>query len=241
VPRRVSRSLLDPSLLPVGRTVYRALSPPRWLPPEGIILLGHLSALAAAAGFALSPLRWWGGVVAALGVAGNHFADMIDGTHARATGQCRNGGELLDHFIDPISFSAWMIGMGVGAGVALESGWLGLGLAIPCVVLLFSIAVLTSIRAKMTGEFVLHAFGPTEFKTILVLHGCAMAVLVGLGAGEAVAGRVLAWTLGVLAAVGVLTLGWSLAWSVRLVNRTGAPPDTSEWAVCSRERSGDGG
>ncbi len=47
-------------------------------------------------GLAFSTRFWWGGLLAAAGVAGNHLCDVLDGTHARTTGQCRNGGELLD-------------------------------------------------------------------------------------------------------------------------------------------------
>ena len=111
-------------------------------------------------GLALSTTHWAGGILAAAGIAGNHFADCIDGTHARATGQCRNGGELLDHFTDPLSFAYWLVGMGVACA--------RIDLALVAVVILFAMAVLTNIKAKLIGEFTLAKYGPTEFKATLM-------------------------------------------------------------------------
>ena len=89
-------------------------------------------------------------ILTAIGVIGNHTADCIDGTHARRTGQCRNGGELLDHFTDPLSFAYWLVGIGVACG--------RLDLALVAVICLFAIAVLTNIKAKLIGEFTLAQF-----------------------------------------------------------------------------------
>ena len=112
---RVSHSFLDPFIIPWVPRLYHALHIPPRVPPEAIIGAGHLIAIAAAFGFAYSTQWWWAAGVGALGVLGNHLADMVDGTHARRTNQCRNGGELLDHFTDPLSFSYWMIGISVSA------------------------------------------------------------------------------------------------------------------------------
>ncbi|MCA9209072.1 MAG: CDP-alcohol phosphatidyltransferase family protein, partial [Planctomycetales bacterium] len=172
--QRISHSLLDPVLtLPMKRW-YPWLPLPRQLPPEAIVLTGHGLAIMAAVGFAFSTQYWWGGLLIALGVAGNHIADVFDGTHARATGQCRNGGELLDHFLDPLSFGAWAVGLGVCAGRPY--------LALALVAAIQAQALLTSIRAKMTGEFRLSRVGPTEFKSLLVLVAAALAIAHGFGA-----------------------------------------------------------
>jgi len=72
-------------------------------------IIGHLSAIAGAVGFAFSTEAWWGGVVGCLGVIGNHTADCLDGTHTRSTGQCRNGGKLLDHVTDPLMVGVAML------------------------------------------------------------------------------------------------------------------------------------
>jgi phosphatidylglycerophosphate synthase len=83
--------------------------------------------------------------LAALGVALNHTCDVLDGTHARATNQCRNGGELLDHFVDPLSFAYWAAGLSSAAiSHSLGAPWVGMaGVAV-----IFATAVLTNIRAK---------------------------------------------------------------------------------------------
>lgn len=219
--KRVSHSILDPTIGPRLQALYRHLPIPRWFPPEGIIGIGHLCAIAGAVGFAFSTQTWWGGLLAAAGVIGNHTADCIDGTHARATGQCRNGGELLDHFTDPLSFAYWLVGIGVACG--------RLDLSLVAVICLFAIAVLTNIKAKLIGEFTLARFGPTEFKTVLVVLGVVLAgttffvpSIVPQAALTAFASLIL---------VGLIQLPVQLVSAVREVNRCGAEADTSEWVT----------
>lgn len=191
---------------------------PSWFPPEGIVLAGHIAAMIGAIGFAYSTTHVWGGLLVALGVAGNHFADCIDGTHARATNQCRNGGELLDHFTDPLSFAYWIFGWSVAVG-KLEWGIVG-------VIVLYATAVLTNIKAKMLGEFTLGTFGPTEFKTGLVLLGLALAAT---QSDSVVALGLASWSLLISIVFGAISLTINLVRAVNQVNQDGAPPDTSEW------------
>ena len=217
--KRVSHSLLDPFYSRFIPRLYKFLRIPRHFPPEGIVLIGHLLAVVGAVGFAFAGTHAIGGLLVIVGVAGNHIADMVDGTHARSTDQCRNGGELLDHFTDPLSFSYWMIGMSIAAGMPY--------IGIICILSIYGTAVLTNIRAKIIGEFTLAAFGPTEFKTLLVLFG-GVLFLVGMkdsGAGVPLIAR----ALEVLAVLGVLQLVWALRSAVLEVNRSGTQPDTSEW------------
>lgn len=218
--RRVTHSLLDPLLAPLVPGLYRAVRIPKWFPPEGIVILGHLVAAAGAVGIALAPRFWWAGLLAAFGAAGNHLCDLIDGTHARATGQCRNGGELLDHFFDPLSFSYWMVGLGIAAE--------RLDLALVCVLWIYATAVLTNIRAKITGEFVLARVGPTEFKALIAILGLALA---GVWAIDFMAPTELAaWSLWAFAALGVLQLVVNLVLAVIAVNRSGVEADSSDWS-----------
>jgi archaetidylinositol phosphate synthase len=222
--KRVSHSLLDPLLGPPIKRLYKHLPIPRWFPPEGIIAIGHLSAIAGAFGLAFATKTWWGGLLAVAGIAGNHVADCVDGTHARTTGQCRNGGELLDHFTDPVSFSYWI------TGLAVSIGRLDLGLA--GVIVLYATAVLTSIKAKMIGEFTLARFGPTEFKTLLVIYGIVAALCSGNMLGSKTAAQSIAyWFYLALLVVGVIQLLVNLVMAVIEVNTHGAPADTSEWEV----------
>ncbi|MEM7260352.1 MAG: CDP-alcohol phosphatidyltransferase family protein, partial [Planctomycetota bacterium] len=216
---RVSHSLLDPWIAPAVPPLYRALRLPKRLPPEAIVGVGHLIAVGGAFAFAFATKIPWAGAVAALAVVGNHLCDMVDGTHARSTGQCRNGGELLDHFADPLSFAAWMVGLGYTCG--------RLELALVAVIFVFATAVLTNVRAKITGEFQLARFGPTEFKALLVGFGLTLtAVTIGAPEHAATIATVLFATL---CGAGVLQLIVGLIDAVRTVNAEGATPDTTEW------------
>lgn len=229
--QRVSHSLLDPWLTRPLKALYPRLRIPRSLPPEAIVWCGHAVAAAGAVGFALSSQFAWAGVLAAAGVALNHTCDVLDGTHARSTGQCRNGGELLDHFVDPLSFSYWAAALAFSASASSKyvtwAPWLG----VAGVIVIYATAVLTSIRAKMIGEFTLNRFGPTEFKTLLVLLGLSQAALVGAGDGES-APQIAFWFVVVLVVAGAVQLVLSLWQSVREVNARGAAPaDTTEWQL----------
>jgi phosphatidylglycerophosphate synthase len=223
--KRISHSILDPYVGPRLQALYPRLRIPTWFPPEGIVLIGHLFAIGGALGFAFCTRYWWGGVLAAVGVLGNHTADCVDGTHARRTGQCRNGGELLDHFTDPLSFAYWLVGIGVACG--------RLDLALVAVICLFATAVLTNIKAKLIGEFTLASFGPTEFKALLIGFGLLLSA-VGLAAQAQVAlplsaAQIALYFYIALIVVGLVTLPISLVRAVKEVNRSGQQPDQSEW------------
>lgn len=219
--QRISHSILDPYLTIPAKRHYHRLGIPAWLPPEAIVGAGHACAIAGAVGLAFSTTTWWGGLLAAAGVIGNHYCDVFDGTHARATGQCRNGGELLDHFCDPLSFAYCLV------GIAVSCGRLYLGLA--AVIILFATAVLTNIKAKLTGEFTLAAFGPTEFKTLLAAYALVLAGCVAAGVSGIVPG--VTWALGALIVIGVIQLIHGLATGVREVNAHGRQADTTEWVT----------
>ncbi len=139
------------------------------------------------------------------------------------------GGELLDHFVDPLSFSYWVAGMAYSADCLL----LGIG----GVIVIYATAVLTNIKAKMVGEFTLARFGPTEFKTLLVLFGLGMSALVGgLVSTPDVftpewAPRIAFWFLLLLFVAGLVQLKISLWHAVQEVNAKGQPADTTEWEI----------
>jgi phosphatidylglycerophosphate synthase len=151
----------------------------------------------------------------------------IDGTHACSTGQCRNGGKLLDHFTDPLSFAYWLV------GIAIACGRLDLGLA--AVICLYATAVLTNIKTKLLGEFTLASFGPTEFKSILALFGMVLCIL-ALGWKETIdRGPVVFWFFVVLLGIGGLQLVVNLVRAIRDVNKYGQQPDTTEWETTRSE------
>ncbi len=217
--QRISHSVLDPWIGPRLKSLYPHLHIPRWFPPEGIVLLGHAFAILGAIGFAYSTTDWWGGLLAAVGVIGNHTADCVDGTHARTTEQCRNGGELLDHFTDPLSFAYWLVGIGVSCGQ--------LGLALVAVICLFATAVLTNIKAKLIGQFTLSRFGPTEFKTLLAIFGITLTAIMLSTPSSAPRVALLFYIL--LIAVGLIQLPINLVRAVKEVNQSDKQPDQSEW------------
>lgn len=219
--KRVSHSVLDPYLSNPIKARYDWFPIPQRLPPEAIVVMGHLMAAAGAVGFAYSTSYWWGGLLAAGGVALSHVADLLDGTHARRTGQCRNGGELLDHFLDPLSFSYLLIGLCVSAG-----RW---DLAVAAVLCLYATAVLTNIKAKLIGEFTLSSFGPTEFKTLLLGYGLLQMIWQFLPHPPVSATLIALWFIGILLTVGVIQLVFHLIKAVIEVNRHGSAPDTTEW------------
>jgi archaetidylinositol phosphate synthase len=224
--KRISHSLLDPIVGPRLKALYPHLRIPDWFPPEGIVGIGHAFAILGAVGFAFSTQFWWAGILAAVGVVGNHTADCVDGTHARRTGQCRNGGELLDHFTDPLSFAYWLVGIGVACG--------RLDLAIVAIICLFAIAVLTNIKAKLIGEFTLTKFGPTEFKAVLCLLGIATSAATVISANwlpTLIPTDVLLVSYVVLIVIGLTQLPINLVRAVREVNASTNTPDTSEWIV----------
>ena len=225
--KRISHSLLDPFLMPPIKGMYKHLPIPESFPPEGIIAIGHVLAIIGAIGFAFSTTRWWGGILVAIGVAGNHIADCLDGTHARSTGQCRNGGELLDHFADPLSFSYWLFGIAIG----ISSPVMGMA-AIIC---LYATAVLTNIKAKMVDEFTLASLGPTEFKTLLSVCGIVLSVMTMLGMASA-AGSLLFWFFAILLTVGIIQLIIGLYQAVVEVNQTEAT-DKADWDIRKADRS----
>ena len=229
MPKRVSHSLLDPLLTKPLKGLYARLGIPAKFPPEGIVLVGHLCAIAGAIGFACATRWWWSGLLAAAGVALNHTADVLDGTHARATNQCRNGGELLDHFVDPLSFSYWVAGLAYSADCLL----LGIG----GVIVIYATAVLTNIKAKMVGEFTLARFGPTEFKALLILFGLFTSALVGrlfsmnLAPYSQQATSAAFWFVLLMFVAGLVQLKLSLWRAIREVNSQGQPADTTEWEI----------
>jgi archaetidylinositol phosphate synthase len=220
--KRVSHSILDPLFFPLIPPLYRALHIPRWFPPEGIIAVGHAWAIAGAFGLAFSLRHPAWALLAAAGPAMAHLCDMVDGTHARSTGQCRNGGELLDHFVDPLAFSYWALGLAASCG---EIAW-----GIAGIIVISATSILTNIRAKITGEFTLAAFGSTEVRVLLVIYGIVQAMWASVTLAR--------WFLWVTVVAGGLALVVMLVNAVREVNASGPPPDTAPWELAKRDTQG---
>ena len=216
MPARVTHSLLDPYVTTPARAWYPRLRLPRRLPPEAIVLFGNASAAGAAACLAASPGRPWAGLLGAGLVLLYHFADVFDGQHARATGQCRNGGELLDHFCDPVSLSLLCAGW-ARAGGAFE--W-----SAAAAILVMGKGLLENLKAKLGANFEVGRFGPTELK---FAFAGLLAATAAMPADTARA--MLFWTFAAALAVAWLAFPLEIAAAVRAVNRSGHEADTSEW------------
>lgn len=218
-PARVSHSLLDPYLTTPLRGFYPLLSLPRRLPPESIVLMGHACAIAAAVALAFSIQLPWLGALAGLFVVAHHLCDVFDGQHARATNQCRHGGELLDHFLDPLSISYLVVAWAFAAGTP---AW-----AIPGVLIVMATAVLTNLKAKLGAAFELPRLGPTELKAGLAILSFVAAI--GAQIAPPVTQSVLQWLLiGVTLAAG-LRLPIEIASAVNAVNKSDTEVDQTEW------------
>jgi len=196
-----------------GERVYRMLHIPRWLPPEAIVILGFLFSVAAAFGFSYAHLHPHAALLASLFVYGNMVSDYMDGRHARATGQCRNGGEILDHFFDPLSFAVIVIGIGASVN--------RLDLAIGSVLGIYGNAALVFQEAMIMTVLTLKKVGPNEARLLFMGYG----VLVWWLKSEAV-------TVNFLYVSAALSLGQlviELVRTVNRVNRDGPPPDNTPW------------
>ena len=141
---------------------------------------------------------------------------------------------LLDHFTDPLSFSYWAIGLAVSCD--------RLDLGIAAILWIYATAVMTSIKAKLVGEFTLARIGPTELKAVLALYGVGIAILTGWPGGAPVEPHLVAlgflW-FAVVAGIAQLLVG--LVRAIRAVNAQGAAPDTSGWELTGEKKPGPAG
>jgi archaetidylinositol phosphate synthase len=220
---KVSSSFLDAMIRPQVTPLYVRLRIPKRFPPEGIVVAGHLFALAAGFFFAYSQVIWWCGPLAACCVLFNQVLDMLDGAHARATGQCRNSGELLDHLLGPLGYAYWVIGLSVSSRFVT--------LAIPGLVILYSIVTISHMIHHFTGEFRLSRFGPTEFRAVMFLYGLTLPFIHIVNLKYKILSNYTFLFSIFLILVYALNL-FQLLWSaIRRVNTEALPPDTSEWIL----------
>eukprot|EP00013_Stygamoeba_regulata_P018273 CAMPEP_0177678536 /NCGR_PEP_ID=MMETSP0447-20121125/29062_1 /TAXON_ID=0 /ORGANISM="Stygamoeba regulata, Strain BSH-02190019" /LENGTH=241 /DNA_ID=CAMNT_0019187547 /DNA_START=252 /DNA_END=977 /DNA_ORIENTATION=+ len=221
---KVSYSIVDlyfRYVLP-GERVYRALRIPKWVWPEAIVFTGFFFSCLAGLSFSCAVTSAWGGALAALFVYGNLIADHMDGRHARATNQCTNGGEILDHFFDPLSFSVITIGIAYAVG--------RLDLALLTVLGIYGNVSTVFQEAKITGTLALKTVGPAEARILFMTFGLVTSYLQHAYGQDYAASFVTSF----LVFTGVLTLGQmsvELFRTVRRVNREGPPPDCSPWKV----------
>ena len=219
---KISHSRIDPFIFPIATKLYHSLRIPPSVRPELILLSGHVIALCGAIAFWAAQLIYWYGLLATFFVLAYQFTDILDGLHARSTSQCRNSGEFLDHFLDPLSFSYLLVGLSLYVN--------SLPLAVASVICMFATATLINVRAQITRQFTLPTFGATELRLSLAFIGVALSVLSSFS-GPIIAKVVIEILLWVLLAVGLGQLIVQLIRTCRQIDALGIQPNTSPWEI----------
>lgn len=219
---KISHSRIDPFVFQLAQKLYRCLRIPPSFRPEIILFCGHILAICGAIAFWVARNNSSYGLLAAFFVLGYQFTDIIDGVHARATGQCRNSGELLDHFFDPLSFSYLIIGLSLYVDK--------IALMISGVICMFATATLINIRAQLTRQFIIPKFGATELRLSFVLAGLTISIFSLFVSNfiTLVLVEGLSWAIFF---IGLVQLVTQLIKSCIKVNNSGIQPNTSPWNI----------
>eukprot|EP01098_Paradermamoeba_levis_P006783 TRINITY_DN2825_c0_g1_i1.p1 TRINITY_DN2825_c0_g1~~TRINITY_DN2825_c0_g1_i1.p1 ORF type:complete len:256 (+),score=73.77 TRINITY_DN2825_c0_g1_i1:875-1642(+) len=228
--QKVSEGIVDTYFFFIcpGEKFYKWLNIPSSFPPEGIVLLGFAFSALAAFFFAYSTTVPICGLLAALCVYGNFVSDYMDGRHARSTGQCRNGGELLDHFFDPLSFSVVITGVGYAVG--------RLDLSLAVTIGIYGNVAIVFQEAMIMGVLTLKSIGPNEARLLYIFLGilqtCSMAF-------KWFSPTFFPYAL--LYTSALLSLGQMVVELINTVNRVnkfGPPPDNEGWIRNEKKLSG---
>jgi archaetidylinositol phosphate synthase len=145
---------------------------PLWWTPDRLTALGFFGAVLIAIGYTLSnwsPNWLW---LAAFGFCVNWFGDSLDGSVARFRKIERpNYGYFIDHSLDALANTIFILGMGLSPYMRMDTALLGLA-----GYLLLSIH--TFISAKVTGVMNLTYLGggPTEVRMMLIVLTICMYV-----------------------------------------------------------------
>ncbi len=145
---------------------------PLWWTPDRLTAFGFAGAILIAIGYIMSN---WGRDWLWLSVLGfiiNWFGDSLDGSVARYRKIERpNYGYFIDHSLDSLANSIFVIGMGLSPYMRMDTALVGL-----CGYLLLSIH--TFISAKVSGVMNLTYLGggPTEVRIILIILTICMYV-----------------------------------------------------------------
>ncbi len=202
------RQHLSPLAAPEKRLlIWIARRLPRWTTSDQLSLLGLLSMLGAALGFAAIRLSPWAAVAVVLCLALNWFGDSLDGTLARVRGQQRpRYGYYVDHVIDLAGTALLMTGLAV-------SGAMTPAVAISVLAAYLLVCGEAYLATHASGVFRMSfaGFGPTELRLLLAagavkiaqtpwveIGALGSARLFDIGGLVAVAGLVTAFLIGAL-------------------------------------------
>lgn len=145
--------------------VWLAQRQPTWVTSDFLTFIGVLGAVIFVAGGLLANLdaRWlW---LSSLGLAVNWYGDSLDGTLARVRQTQRPVyGFFIDHTLDAITTTCIFVGVGLSPVLRMDVALAGLA-GYLC------LSVYTYVCTILKGEFRLTyaAFGPTEFRLLLVV------------------------------------------------------------------------
>jgi archaetidylinositol phosphate synthase len=161
--RRSNQGLLAPI---ESRAVQGfAVRMPTWVTPNYLTALGFVGAVIAFVGYALVPIHPGLVWVATAGLAINWLGDSVDGALARHRGIERpRFGFFLDNAIDVLE--QFLVVLGLALSGILKSDLALLGLAV-----FFMMSILTLLRDKVVGEFMLayNGIGLTELRVMFAI------------------------------------------------------------------------
>lgn len=161
--RRIQTSILNSAEKKV--LIWLARRQPRWMTSDALTYLGVFGSLLFVVGGVLSNrcVEWlW---LSSFGLFIHWYGDSLDGTLARVRNTQRPVyGFFIDHTLDAITTFFIFLGAGLSPVLRMDVSLLGLA-GYLC------LAIYTYVCTILKGEFRLTyaAFGPTEFRLLLIL------------------------------------------------------------------------
>jgi phosphatidylglycerophosphate synthase len=160
---RSNQGLLEPLETPALH--WLAAHAPVWVTPDRLTGVGFFGAIIVFVGYVLVQMHPGWVWIATAGLAINWLGDSVDGTLARYRGIERpRFGYYLDNSIDVLEQLLVVLGLAL-------SGILKSDLALLGLVVFFMMSILTLIRDKVVGEFMLayNGIGLTELRVLFVI------------------------------------------------------------------------
>lgn len=162
--QRIQTSLLNAA--EKKALIWMAKRQPRWVTSDFLTFIGVAGAAVCALGFILSNWNIYYLWISTLGLVINWYGDSLDGTLARVRNTQRPVyGFFLDHTLDAVTICLMCIGAGLSPIFRLDVALLVLAGYL-------SLSVYTYVTTILNDEFRLTyggAFGPTEFRLIIIL------------------------------------------------------------------------
>ena len=145
--------------------VWLAQRQPKWITSDFLTYTGVIGAVVCALGFILANVNVYYLWLSSLGLVINWYGDSLDGTLARVRNTQRPiYGFFIDHSLDAITICIMCIGAGLSPMFKLD-------VALVVLAGYLVLSIYTYVCTILKGEFRLTyaAFGPTEFRLLLIL------------------------------------------------------------------------